>query len=83
MKFLLGFAVGLGLGLLFAPASGEETRRRLISKMENKTRGKATGIADISQEKAGQVGEDIGRRVAEAAVQAVKDDLLSDKGKTA
>ena len=83
MKFLLGFAIGLGLAVLFAPASGEETRQRLISKVENKTREKAMEIANISQEKAGQVGEDIGRRVTEAAVQAVKENLISDQGKTA
>lgn len=83
MKFLFGFAIGLGLAVLFAPASGEQTRQRLLSKVESKTREKAIEIADISQEKAGQIGEDIGRRVAESAVQAIKDDLLTDKGKTA
>jgi gas vesicle protein len=83
MKFLLGFAIGMGLAVLFAPAPGEVTRHRLLARVQKKTREKAMEIADISQEKAGQIGEDIGRRVAEAAVQAVKEDLLSGEGKTA
>jgi gas vesicle protein len=83
MKFLLGFAIGMGLAVLLAPAPGEVTRHRLFARVQKKTREKAMEIADISQEKAGQIGEDIGRRVAEAAVQAVKEDLLSGEGKTA
>jgi hypothetical protein len=29
MSFLKGFGIGVGLGVLFAPARGEETRRDL------------------------------------------------------
>lgn len=32
-KFLLGAGVGLGLGLLFAPKSGDETRKELKAKI--------------------------------------------------
>lgn len=33
-KFLAGVGIGAGLGLLFAPKSGEETRRSLKKKIE-------------------------------------------------
>jgi len=31
-KFLLGMGIGVGLGMLFAPMSGEETRRNLSDR---------------------------------------------------
>jgi gas vesicle protein len=31
-KFLLGLSIGVGLGILFAPMSGEETRRNLSDR---------------------------------------------------
>ena len=33
-KFLGGIALGAGLGILFAPKSGEETRKILKEKLE-------------------------------------------------
>ena len=34
-KFVLGAAVGVGLGILFAPRSGKETRKMLKDKMDD------------------------------------------------
>ena len=34
-KFLAGLGIGAGLGILFAPKSGEETRNELKKKMDN------------------------------------------------
>jgi len=31
-SFVAGFGIGLGIGLLFAPLAGEETRDRLVSR---------------------------------------------------
>lgn len=37
-RFLLGVGVGLGLALLFAPQSGEETRRWLLETADDRYR---------------------------------------------
>ena len=34
-KFLLGAGIGVGLGILFAPKSGKETRQELKEKMDD------------------------------------------------
>ena len=34
-KFVLGAAIGAGIGLLFAPRSGKETRKLLKDKMDD------------------------------------------------
>jgi len=81
-KFLLGFGIGVGLAMLFAPASGEETRGRILHKAQDLSdlpRKKAAQMADMSKEKAGQVGADVGRRAAEGAVEAVKQNLAGDQ----
>src|SRR5690349_20345315 len=78
-KFILGFGVGVVLGMLFAPAKGTETRARLRGAAQDLAelpRRKAVEVADISKEKAGQLGERIGRQAAEAAVDAVEKKVL-------
>jgi gas vesicle protein len=37
-RFLLGVGIGLGIALLFAPQSGEETRRWLMDKADDRYR---------------------------------------------
>ncbi len=41
MKFLLGILVGTAVGMLFAPARGEETRRRIARELDQRGRQKA------------------------------------------
>jgi gas vesicle protein len=41
-SFLLGFGIGIGLGILFAPTSGEQTR--------NNIRDRAGELADTARE---------------------------------
>lgn len=41
MKFLLGIALGYGIGLVIAPASGEETRRRIAENVDRTGRERA------------------------------------------
>jgi gas vesicle protein len=81
-RFLIGFGVGIALGMIFAPAKGSETRDRLRDKAQELAdlpRKKAVQMADVSKEKAGELGEGIGRQTPEAAVEAVKQNILGDK----
>ena len=88
-RFLLGFGVGVGLGLLFAPASGEETRQTLADQARNiaeipqrKIKETVQQAAEVAKEKAGDIGGRVGREAAEAAVDSVREDVLG-KNKTA
>lgn len=67
MKFLFGLALGVAAGMLFAPASGEETRQNLADK----ARDVAENQEQKLRQKAGDVGARVGRQAAEAAVNAV------------
>jgi len=42
-SFLVGLGIGIGLGVLFAPVSGDETRSNI--------RGRANDLADTAREK--------------------------------
>jgi gas vesicle protein len=94
MKFFLalfGCAVGVGLGMMFAPAPGEETRAQLAGKVreitsfpERRMQEKVEEVAAGAEDKAGDIGSRVGRQVAETAVKAVTDELVRDrKDKTA
>jgi gas vesicle protein len=81
VKFILGFAIGVALGLISAPARGEQTRQKLAQKIRD-LRGmparKAEEFAETAKEKAGEVGGRIGRQAAEAAVEAVRHEVLGE-----
>ena len=59
-NFLLGLGMGVGIGLLFAPRSGEETRDMLMSKADegkdylkrqsDELKGSANDIVDKGRE---------------------------------
>ena len=85
MRFLLGLAVGFGISLLFAPASGEETRRSLMQRAQELMdipRQKAEEAAEAAKQKAGELGSRLGRQAAESAVQAMEENVLG-KNKSA
>ncbi len=48
--FLAGLGIGVGLGILFAPMSGEETRNNLASRA-NDLADQARDLADQGKEK--------------------------------
>ena len=86
MKFLVGFGLGVALGIIFAPASGEQTRRKLRDKaadITNLPQKKAAQATESAKSKAGELGARVGQQAAEAAVQSVKEELLGDRNKTA
>ena len=60
IAFLIGMGIGAGLGLLFAPKSGQKTRRDIAKTVK---KGMA-GIADIADQGA-ELGADIGHRAKE------------------
>jgi len=49
-SFLAGLGIGVGLGLIFAPLSGEETRDRLQRRAEDLA-DSARGIVDQGRER--------------------------------
>lgn len=62
-KFLLGAGIGVGLGILFAPKSGKETRQELKMKMD-----------DLVEKAKGIKAEDV-KATIEAKVKEIKEDL--------
>lgn len=85
LAFLLGGVVGAGLALLFAPASGEETRKK-IRESSDRLRSR---MRETTAEWRGQAGESIDKAKAfvddkkargQAAVSAAKDAWQNPQG---
>ncbi len=80
LKFLAGVGIGYGIGLLIAPARGEETRQKLAEQAERVAelpKQKTVEKLEESKVTIGAAGEKIGRQVAEAAVDTLKERLAS------
>ena len=76
LKFLLGIGCGVALGLMFAPASGDETREQLLraaQKPGDLAREKVAGI----RQRVADMGADLGRQAAEKAIDRVVPEGLS------
>lgn len=57
-KFLLGAAIGAGLGILFAPKSGKETRKELKEKMtELVNKAKEIDIDEVKENITNKIDE--------------------------
>ena len=70
VKFLAGLGLGAGLGILFAPKSGEETREELKEKLDK-------FIADLKELDLEEVKEDFLNKVDE--IKAELEDLDKEK----
>jgi len=88
VRFLIGFGIGVVLGIMFAPAPGERTRAELARRLrdlsqvpERKVQEKVDKVAARAEAKAGEIGSRVGREVAEAAVKAVRSEVRGDEGK--
>jgi gas vesicle protein len=74
--FALGALVGTGLALLFAPASGERTRRRLGNAARRLSRDARHGF-DEARETVGEVASGLGADV-KAAIDAGREAIRRD-----
>ncbi|MBM3216003.1 YtxH domain-containing protein [Candidatus Poribacteria bacterium] len=68
LAFLVGGVIGAGVALLFAPASGEETRRRIKATSDDVKR-KTEEFIDESRERIAELVEDGSDRIAELVEQ--------------
>ncbi|HEY1939118.1 MAG TPA: YtxH domain-containing protein [Candidatus Angelobacter sp.] len=76
LKFLTGIAAGIGVGLLLAPKAGSQTREQLVRLTKQPGEVAREKIEDL-QHKVGEFGADIGRQMAEAAIDKVVPKNLS------
>jgi len=59
-SFLIGVGIGAGLGLLFAPAAGEETRSAIwdhASDLKDRVAGRAADIRDRASDRASEFAD--------------------------
>lgn len=61
--FVLGVAIGAGLALLYAPQTGEETRKT-VTRGARRLRRKAGELAETAQDAARTTRESLERRLA-------------------
>lgn len=79
----------MGIGMVLAPAPGDQTRERLEQGVRDlaetprrKMKKKVDEVAGAAKQKAGDVGSQVGREAAEAAVESVRENVLG-RNKTA
>ena len=70
LKFALGIISGMALGLLVAPAAGEETRQQLATAVKDPKAAARKQVAEI-REKIGDAGAKAGRQTAQQAADKV------------
>ncbi len=84
-KFIAGAAVGVGLGMLFAPKSGEDTRKDLKEKFDElleQIKGiKAEDVKDYFEVKVEEIKKDIAELDKEKVMDIAKEkgELIKDK----
>lgn len=85
-KFLLGAGIGVGLGILFAPKSGKETRKDLKKKMDDLVeKAKNLNVDDVKstiEAKVTEIKEDLRKLDKETIASAIKEQAKKIKKKT-
>jgi gas vesicle protein len=81
VKFLIGIGCGAALGLLIAPAPGEEIRRQLLEIARHPREAARRKVREVREDIA-QMGADLGRQVAEKAMDKVVPEGLNQPGWT-
>lgn len=71
-SFLVGLGLGVGLGMLFAPMSGEETRRNITDR--------ANDLADQARDVSGQVKDRV--RAGVSAIRGSGERATGTEGST-
>lgn len=84
-KFLVGAGIGVGLGILFAPKSGKETRKELKEKMDNlilKVKNiDAKEVRETIEKKVKEIKEDLKNLDKETVASAIKSGAAKIKKK--
>lgn len=75
LKFIAGILCGTAAGILFAPAPGVRTRRRLAEAVRDPEELAREAVNDV-REKAGNMGARLGQEAAEKAVDRVVPERL-------
>ena len=84
-KFVAGAAIGVGLGMLFAPKAGEETRKELKEKLDElleQVKGiKAEDVKDYFEVKIEEIKKDLSELDKEKVLEIAKEkgELIKDK----
>ncbi len=84
-KFLVGAGIGVGLGILFAPKSGKETRKELKQKLDDLIeKAKNIDIQDVKitiENKVKEIKEDLANLDKETVKEKIKEQAKKIKMK--
>jgi gas vesicle protein len=80
LKFLIGIGCGVGLGLLIAPAPGEQTREQLMDLASRPADAARDKVQEV-REGIAEMGADLGRQVAQKAMDQVVPEGLNQPGR--
>jgi gas vesicle protein len=79
MKFLLGLGLGAFIGMVIAPAPGEQTRRQLRQRGEEEL----ASAVRTGRQKAGDLGRDAGQKAFDEAARRVAGENIVDRSRGA